>query len=205
MNIYPVYYFPPISWFSAVAQETTVLFEAHEHYKKQRYFNRMRIPTSNKILTMSIPVVKAKENSPINKRTISYDVDWQRNQWVSITSAYRSSPFFEYYEDKIRPFFESKTESLFDHNLGLIKVLKDILQLDFEIEVTDSFQPSEAYDQDFRRAFNPRGPIEAAWFQPEPYLHVFGEGFVPDLSILDLICNQGPASSILLKQSYKNI
>jgi len=203
MNIYPVYYFPPISWFSAVAQETTVLLEAHEHYKKQRYFNRMRIQTSNKVLTMSVPVAKARENTPLNLRSISYTVDWQRNQWISITSAYRSSPYFEYYEDKLKPFFESKTESLLEHNLNIIKTLREILQLDFEIQVTDAFQPSDAYEQDFRRAFNPRGPIEADWFVAEPYLHVFGEGFVPDLSILDLICNQGPASSLVLKGSYR--
>lgn len=203
MNVFPVYYFPPISWFVAAAQESTVLLEAHEFYKKQQYFNRMRVMTSNKILDLSIPVVKARENTAIGKREVFFDGKWMHDHWVSLTSAYRSSPYFEFYEDHFEPFFKEKTPSLFERNLDIIKMLREVLQLEFEIELTDSFKGSEQYEIDYRRAFSPKSTTSSDWFDPQPYLHVFGEKFHPDLSIMDLICNQGPASGVYLKQAFK--
>ncbi len=203
MNVFPIYYFPPVSWFVAAAQEQVLLLETQEHYKKQQYFNRMRILTSNKVLTLSIPIQKAKENTVISKREIFFDGKWVHDQWVSLTSAYRSSPYFEFYEDYFEPFFKGKMTSLMERNLAIIKMLREVLQLDFEIQLTDTFHGSDHYEVDYRRAFNPKGPTQADWFDPQPYLHVFGDAFHPDLSILDLLCNQGPASGVYLKNAFK--
>ncbi len=205
MNVFPIYYFPPVSWFAAAAQERVLLLETQEYYKKQNYFNRMRILSSNRVLTLSIPIRKAKENTIICKREIFFDGKWMRDHWVSLISAYRSSPYFEFYEDYFEPFFKEKRTSLVDHNLAIIKVLREILQLDFEIQLTDSFHSSGHYQTDYRRAFNSKGPTQADWFTSSPYLHVFGDTFHPDLSVLDLLFNLGPASSVYLNNSFKGI
>lgn len=204
MKVFPVYYFPPVSWFVAAAQEKVVLLEKYEHYKKQQYFNRMRILTSNKVLTLSIPIHKARENTIISKREIFFDGKWMHDHWVSLTSAYRSSPYFEFYEDYFEPFFKEKNPSLLDRNVAIIQMLREVLQLDFEIRFTEKFQGSDQYEIDYRRVFNPRGATAATWFAPQPYLHVFGDTFHPDLSILDLLCNQGPAAGVYLKNSFRD-
>ena len=203
MNVFPVYYFPPISWFVAAAQEEVLLLEANEFYKKQQYFNRMRVMTSNKVLDLSIPIKKAKETTIITEREIHYDGKWVHDHWVSLTSAYRSSPYFEYYEDHFEPFFKNKDTHIFERNLAIIKMVLGLLQLDVEVKLTEEFHKTEHYDVDYRRLISPKSTTSESWFDPQPYLHVFGESFHPDLSIFDLLCNQGPASSLYLKQCWK--
>ena len=204
MNVFPAYYFPPISWFVAAAQEEVLLLEANEFYKKQQYFNRSRIMTSNKVLDLSIPIKKARESSLITEREIHYDGKWMHDQWISITSAYRSSPFFEYYEVYLEPFFKHKDTHIFDRNLAIIKMVLGLLQLDIEIKLTEEFLQTEHYGVDYRRLISPKHATPESWFDPQPYLHVFGESFHPDLSIIDLLCNQGPASSLYLKQCWRS-
>ena len=118
MKVFPIYYCPPISWFAAVKPETTILLEAHEHYRKQQYFNRMRVKGPNGVLALSIPIAKAPEKSLVNSRKIAYAEDWQKNHWKSLEAGYRSSPYFEFYEDRFAPFYEQKWDSLMEFNLS---------------------------------------------------------------------------------------
>ena len=205
MKIFPVYYFPPVSWFSALAREDKVLLEACEFYRKQHFFNRMQIQTANKVLGLSIPIKKAKEYTPIKMREISYAENWQRIHWMSLTSAYRSSPYFEYYEDRFQPLFEEQTASLFELNFKVIEMLLDILQIETELELTSQFKESEAYDYDFRKAFSSKDKAAKPWFNAAPYTQVFGSEFAEDLSIFDLICCLGPASAGILQESYQQL
>lgn len=203
MKIFPVYYFPPISWFAAAVAEKEIVLEAHEHYRKQKLYNRARIMTANKVLKISMPIRKAKEHTPVSKRVISYDWNWPREHWVSLTSAYRSSPYFEYYEDLLEPFFKQPGDSLLEHNVAIIEAIRKALDLDFEYRLSERFLGSEQYERDYRQAFDPKGLEFPDWYAPVPYQQVFGESFVPDLSILDLMCCMGPASGQVLKEVWK--
>jgi hypothetical protein len=202
MKILPVYYFPPVSWFAAALQAGEVILEQHEFYKKQNYFNRMNILTHNGVLKLSIPVAKAKERTPIKDRQIWEDGKWRKDHWRSLEAAYRSSPYFEYYEDLIEPFYSGEWTSLMDFNLEILKLLINALGLDIKWSLSTSFEDSEHYEADFRTDFDTRLAASPAWFRPVSYQQVFGTEFVPDLSILDLLFNCGPESVRILRESY---
>lgn len=204
MKILPVYYFPPVAWFAAALHEKSFLLEQWEFYRKQQLFNRTRILGANGVLKLSIPIRKSKEYTPLCKREISHDWKWTREQWMSVTSAYRSSPYFEFYEDQLEPLFTEKPVSLLDHNLRIIQTISDALQLDLKWHLSDSYREADAYEKDYRSDFNAQQGSSPGWFQPEPYPHVFSDKFIPDLSILDLLCNQGPGSIEILRKSYKD-
>ncbi|HHG86701.1 MAG TPA: hypothetical protein ENJ82_18275 [Bacteroidetes bacterium] len=202
MKIFPVYYFPPVSWFAAALHAGEIVLENWEHYKKQQYFNRMNILTPGKVLKLSIPVRKAKEYTPLVHRTISYDWTWRKDHWKSLESAYRSSPYFEYYENRFAPFFSGETESLSELNLLILEQLREALAIDLEWKMSDSFHGSAYYSVDYRQEFDSKRERWPSWFHPAPYQQVFGNEFVPDLSIFDLLCNCGPESVRILRESY---
>lgn len=202
MKIFPVYYFPPVSWFAAAVQAGEVILEQHEFYKKQNYFNRMNVLTPNGILKLSIPIAKAKEHTAVNKRTIWEDLKWRKDHWRSLESAYRSSPYFEYYEDRFEPFFNREWTSLIELDLEILKVLIEALNIDLKWTLSTGFHDSSHYEADYRGDFDARSVNLPDWFQITPYQQVFGTEFVPDLSILDLLFNCGPESVRILRESY---
>lgn len=202
MKVFPVYYLPPISWFAALRQSSGIVLEAHEHYRKQQYFNRARIKGPNGVQSLSIPIVKAPEKTPIHTRRIAYQEDWQKNHWKSLEAGYRSSPYFEFYEDRFAPFYQQKWESLLEFNLEFLKVLFPLLDLEVNWTVSEQFFDADHYEEDFRPQFNARKVIAPSAFQAAPYQQVF-PGFEPDLSIIDLLCNEGPATHQLLRDSWK--
>lgn len=203
MKIFPVYYFPPVSWFVAAEHEGKIILEAWEHYRKQQLYNRTRIMTANKVLKITIPIRKAKEHTALCKREISYDWNWPREHWTSITSAYRSSPYFEFYEDQLEPLFTERRTSLMELNLAIIDVVRSAMGLSFTYELSEAYRGEDHYARDYRRAFDHKGEQLPAWFHAEPYQQVFGEEFTPDLSILDLLCCNGPAGVQVLKEGWK--
>lgn len=202
MKIFPIYYFPPVSWFAAAIQQDAIALEAHIHYRKQQYYNRARIKGANKILNLSIPIVRTAENTPFHLREISYAEDWQKLHWKSLEAAYRSSAYFEYYETDLEAIFDQPFTRLQDLNLAILEMLLRRLQIDLPHTLTTSYEPAEESGIDFRQAFDGRGNQLPAWFQPVPYRQVF-DGFDADLSILDLMCNMGPESVGILRQSWK--
>lgn len=202
MKIFPVYYFPSISWFAALSQEKEVTLELHQHYRKQNYYNRMRIKGPNKVLLLTVPVVKDKESTPLLQRQVSYRENWQKNHWKSLEAAYRASPYFEFYEDRIQGYFEREQASLSGLNLAIIQTLLDLLQLDVSLHFSSSYQSSEAYETDYRSDFFSQGEPLPDWFKPAEYRQTFGESFAPDLSILDLLFNMGPESAGILRASF---
>jgi len=192
----PVLYLGPISYFRQLKQHPAgrVELERFEHFPKQTYRNRMSIYSPNGKLDLTIPVKKgARQHTPIRDVRISYEADWQRLHWRSLQTCYRNSSFFEYYEDDFAPFFESKREFLIDHNLALLELCLKILKLQPSYGVTESYQRVPAELNDLRDAFSPKNSQTPA---QTPYFQVFEDkhGFLPDLSIVDLIFNQGPQS-----------
>jgi hypothetical protein len=202
MKIFPVYYFPPVSWFAAAVHEQTIMLEKWQFYRKQHYFNRMEIKTPDKVLRLSIPIQKAAEHTPIGLRTIAHDWNWRHDHWKSIESALRSSPYFEYFESRIAALYAEPIDSLFDLNMAIITMVRDALKLDIQWTVTEQFMPAEHYVADYREEFDPKGGQMPAWFKPKSYLQVFGDVFSPDLSILDLMCNKGPETERILRESH---
>lgn len=205
MKIFPVYYFPPVSWFAAALQAGDIVLERWQYYRKQQFFNRMEIKSPDKILRLSIPIQKAEEHTPVGLRTIAHDWNWRHDHWKSIESALRSSPYFEYYADRIEAFYKEPVDSLFDFNLAIITMVRDKLKLPIQWTISERYLEPAAYEEDYREAFNPKGGQMPPWFQPRSYLQVFGEVFSPDLSILDLMCNKGPESERILRESVRQL
>ncbi len=134
---------------------------------------------------------------------ISYDEEWQRNHWRTIFSAYNSSPFFEYYADEVEPFFRKKHNFLFDFNQQIMEMLLETMEIPAELKLTPDFEQTPETCLNFREKISPKAHLTASDpnFAMSPYTQVFGEkfGFIPNLSILDLLFNEGPsAHSILL-------
>ena len=173
-----------------------VFLEQHENYIKQTYRNRCRIAAANGVMTLNIPVESGGgEKIPIKDVRISSHGDWQMQHWRSIASAYNSSPFFEYYEDDFRPFYEKKWKFLWDFNWELMQKTLLLLDIQPHIELTKSY--NAVVENDFRDAIHPK---KESIFPTEKYYQVFEQkyGFFPDLSILDLLCNMGNEAVLYL-------
>ncbi len=200
--ILSIAYFPPIEYWAAISQHKEVLIEAHENYQKQSYRNRCRIMGPNGLQDLNIPIAKSgKQKSPIQEVQIFDDGLWQKNHWKSIETAYNSSPFFLYYADYFEDLYKQRPINLFDFNMGIIKSIFEILELNIKLSNTDSYVKTYNEATDLRNLIHPK---KEAVFQNQnkrhSYIQVFSErhGFVPNLSILDLIFNLGPDAETYL-------
>jgi hypothetical protein len=204
LAIYPLCYFAPIPWYAAAVQAENLLIEVSEHYRKQQYTNRMRIKTTNAVLSLVVPVQHGSGNTPIRDKRISYDANWQKQHWKSLETAYRASPYFEYYEDKLRAFYEKKYDFLLDLNLEIHAFCSKIFQLNLPHQLTETYEYSDHYQKDFRNEFDASGKSIPEWFEAKKYFQVFdNENFTPALSILDLILNEGPHGKEYLLNGVK--
>lgn len=200
-------YFAPIQHFCKQLQYNSVWVEQWENYAKQSYRNRCNILGANGLLTLSVPVVKATNKKILTKDVrISYDTNWQKLHQKGIESAYKSSPFYEYYFDDIAPFLNKKWDFLFDFNMQINATICDILEIENRLTPTADFIPVNNTDfLDFRTSIHPKlskSKTDSS-FQPATYTQVFSNklDFVPNLSILDLIFNLGPESVVYLEDS----
>ena len=195
-------YFPPVQYFSVLAQAKEVWLEAQEHYQKRSYRNRCHIAGANGEIRLSVPLEKGKhEQMPITEVQIAYQRDWFGEHWYSIRSAYGKAPFFEYYAGTIKAWLWEKPERLFRLNTQLTLKLLELLQVDCQLKYTEMYlkQPPPSVT-DLRGAIHPKKP--RLQFEGPFYAQVFQErhGFLPNLSILDLLFCTGPQASVLLQQ-----
>ena len=199
-------YFPPVQYFSKFLKYEKVYIEQHENFSKQTYRNRCKILAANGPVSLIVPVVKGRGSKiKIRELKISYDTDWQRNHWRTIFSAYNSSPFFEFYRDDILPFFEKRWKYLFDFNLAILETICDLTEIDCNVDCTEDFENIPENTMNFREMISPKKQKAKhdPDFHPQEYTQVFAEkfGFVPNLSILDLLFNEGPNSYNILERS----
>ena len=201
LAIFPIIYCPPISWFAAACQESEITLEVMQPYRKQLYTNRTYIRISNQVMMLSIPIERRSKQVPIKEKRISYQERWQKQHARSIHYAYQNSPFYSYYLDHFSPFYNQPFEWLYDYNLKWLESLFQLLKKEMKISLNEQFEEKNVGKKDFRNDFDPTRKQNPAWFVDKTYPQVF-EGFESNLSIIDLLCNEGPNSVILLNDMF---
>jgi hypothetical protein len=193
--VLPMFYLPPVEYFVQLnTYKPGILIEKEEHFPKQTYRNRANIFSPDGVLALTVPVVRgAKNHTKIKDVKISYDFNWQRLHWQSLQACYRRSAYFEYYEDELRPFYEKKFDFLFDYNEQLLQFILKSIKLKVEWAYTESYEAEYPSLFDLRNSINPKKEPD---LDQKPYFQVFEErqGFQKNLSIVDLLFNQGPHS-----------
>ena len=191
-------YFPSISHFTVIAQSDSITFEMEDNFQKQTNRNRTYIYSPNGIQLLNIPVKHSKAAHQKTKDIlIENEFDWQKQHFKSLEAAYRSSPFFEYFEDDITPIFEKKHQFLMDLNFEVLDVVTKCLRMKLEFGKTTEYFHEVADLTDFRYLAN--GKKDANSF--EKYTQVFDDkhGFINNLSVLDLLFNEGKFAMDYLK------
>ncbi len=183
------------SYWGILLQSEKIILDRHEHFVKRSYRNRAHILGANGLLRLSIPLVHGKhQHAAMKDVRISYNEDWQKLHWQSLTSCYRRSPFFEFYEDAFRRFYEHEFEFLTDYNFQLLQTVNRLLKTEMDITFSDKYVTSEQFDgTDFRNYVLPSKPATIHF--PE-YPQVFSDRFEfqKDLSVLDVLFNLGSRS-----------
>ena len=201
--LFPIFYLPPISWFSLFLDENIEAeFEQYENFPKQTYRNRANIFGANGKLSLIIPI-QHDGKRVMKDIQVSQAENWKNLHWKSIKNAYQSSPYFEYYEDKLKAIFENEESSILKFNVNAIQILLKILKSEkaYDLNTQYSEKPEAT---DFRDKFSAKSPEKYVF---EEYYQTFSDklGFLEDLSIIDLICNKGPESATYLKNNKIDI
>lgn len=194
----PLFYLGSIEYFSKIKSHSSqVYLEKFEHFPKQTYRNRTSIHSPNGKLDLTIPIKKgAHVHTKMKDVRISYDANWQRLHWRSLQTSYRSSSYFEFYEDDFAPFYHNQTKFLFDFNLSLLELCLRLLKMEPALLYTEEYLKKPSLT-DLRETMSPK---KASTFISKPYFQVFEDqhDFIPNLSIVDLLFSQGPQSKQFL-------
>ena len=226
-KLLPTAYFPPISYFAAIAEDmeglvrtkgedrrsipssplspSTIYIEACENYQKQSYRNRCHFYAADGKQSLSFPIAHSEGTHKhlISEVLIDYSKPWALQHKRAIISAYRTSAYFEYYQDELFAILDSKPERLLDLNTRLLEFFLDKIGIKAEIRMTENYSQNTDCE-DLREVIHPKRPdnILEKLELNKPYFQVFAEkhGFIPNLSIMDLLFNEGPDSIIYLKK-----
>jgi hypothetical protein len=194
-------YLPPVEYFAYLLHYQEIRIETQETYPKQTFRNRAEIYTEKGKMALSIPVTKPEGN-----HTKTFDIKinnnerWQLNHWRAIEAAYIASPFYLYYKDEIMPFFKNSQKELLELNSRLTKVICNLIGIETELHFTDHFEKNPENILDLRFDIHPKKPSTIEHFPN--YDQVFADryGFIPNLSIIDLLFNLGPETKSYLEE-----
>lgn len=188
-------YNPPVQYFRHALQADGLLIEQHENYIKQSYRNRCQVLTAQGVQPLSVPVLKgsSKDKTPITEIEIDYSQKWYNVHWRTIQAAYGRAPYFEFYSDYLKEVYERQPKFLFQLNVDLLQLYIKLLKLNKPLQFTAFYSEQVPENvMDLRNKIHPK--IYPDNLHVKTYTQVFGKHFVPELSIIDLLFTQGPAS-----------
>ena len=200
-------YLAPVQYYTKLYHAEKVIIEKYDHYLKQTYRNRCVIAGANGLLPLSVPTIK-----PEKQKIYSSDIEisdhgnWQHLHWHAITSAYNSSPFFEYYADDFSPFYRKKYRFLFDFNEELRALICRLLEIEPSVSFSTEYITEFSSCSDFRETIHPKKREKDSSFTAKEYYQVFSSKhrFLPNLSVVDLLFNMGPEARLILQASHKD-
>jgi hypothetical protein len=195
-----------MAWWAAVSKAEEVYIDLGGHYQKGSYRNRCHILSPNDMLRLSVPLEKGKhQRRAMGNVVISYEQDWQKIHWMSLTSSYRRSAYFEYYEQDIAHLFETKYTALHELNSAICTVVADLLGIQTNFINTESYiVPGTFHGYDLRDRFLP-GDNTYIHFPAYPQVFSDRHPFHPNLSIWDALFNIGPATNDYLEKIDLNL
>ena len=197
-------YLAPIQYYSKLFQSEKAIIEIHDNYLKQTYRNRCTIVAANGATSLSVPIEKpAGIKCKMKDIRIADHGNWQHLHWNALISAYNSTPFFDYYRDEFRYFYENKFDFLLDLNEQLRTLISNLIGIETPIEYSSEYiETSSSEIKDYRETIHPKRDWQNSDpdFQAKPYYQVFREkhGFIPNASIVDLLFNMGNEARLYL-------
>ena len=207
----PSVYWPNLQYMAYALRADTLIIEQHEHFVKQSLRSRCEILSANGALRLSIPIVYSHSKTPMKDVEISYRSKWQSEHWRAICSAYNNSPYFDYFTDELRPFYQTKESSLFQFNLKQLQLLLRLLRIKKDIVLSETYIRDCGDVRDLRALGDKTGgktkeAVSEILLQNTYYQTFSGKfAFVPNLSCLDLLFNTGKSAQDYLKPAIKAI
>ena len=199
-------YFGNIQYYTKLVQTTEpVVIDLGENYRKQSFRNRCEILGANGVIALSVPVLKTSgEKTPVRQVRIDPTKAWRHRHWHSIRSAYKNSPYFDHYAEAFEPLYQKEYDLLWELNRDAQQAVLDTLEIKAGFACSETYVDASPANADWRDALSekPRLRRPDPDFRAESYYQVFSErtAFVPNLSILDLLFNEGPAAVDLLRR-----
>ncbi|NQX99139.1 MAG: WbqC family protein [Flavobacteriales bacterium] len=203
--VFSSHYLAPIEYYFHLINNKSIVIDVYENYVKQTYRNRCCILSPNGIQNLTVPLVKARQRKLIKNVKIAYDDNWRKMHWKSLESAYRSSPYFEFYEDDFHPFYHKKEyKYLIDFNAEIQEKIIGLLNIETNINSSIAYTENILLEKDYRNYFSPKKEPKINF---TPYIQVFGDrnGFTPNMSIVDILFNEGPNTVNYIKGLIPNV